>query len=123
MSPANLSDAYRHFNALRGLVIHHPGGWADGVALARAKEACRAASEAAADADCAENLVAILALLADLYSEAAYRKWDYAQTSGRDVLRLHILRELNAFETRLLVLEEIRRGRPREGSPRAGGEP
>ena len=91
--------------------------------LARAKEACRAASEAAADADCAENLVAILALLADLYSDAAYRKWDYAQTSGRDVLRLHILRELNAFETRLLVLEEIRRGRPREGSARAGGEP
>ena len=41
----------------------------------------------------------------------------------RDVLRLHILRELNAFETRLLVLEEIRRGHPREGSPRAGGEP
>jgi hypothetical protein len=49
VSPANLREAYRHFNALRGLVIHHPGGWADSVALARAKEACRAASEAAGD--------------------------------------------------------------------------
>lgn len=118
-----LSDAYRHFNTLRDLVIHHPGGWADTDALARAKEACRAASEAADDAECAENLVSILSLLADLYSDAAYRKWDYTKTDGRDVLRLRVLRELNAFETRLLVLEEIRRGHPRRGSLRPDHEP
>jgi hypothetical protein len=118
----NLSDAYRHFNTLRDLVIHHPGGWADTAALARAKEACRAASEAAEDAECAENLLSILSLLADLYSDAAYRKWDYTQTSGRDVLRLRILRELNAFETRLLLLEEVRRGHPRGYGPRPDRE-
>ncbi|MEA3195179.1 MAG: hypothetical protein QOD26_3512 [Betaproteobacteria bacterium] len=116
MPHANLSHAHSHFNALREIVIHRPGGWADTASLARAKELCRAADEAADDAKCTEHLASIAILVSDLYSHAAHRKWDRTQTSGRDVLRLHALRELNFFEARLLALEEMRRGHPADDS-------
>ena len=109
MSYPDLSEAHRQYGALREVVIHHPGGWADTTALARMREYCRAAAEAVDDADCRELIATIDTLARDLYSKDGHLRWERTQTSGRDFLRLRILRELNHFDARIIELEELRR--------------
>jgi hypothetical protein len=80
------------YSALRQLIIHRPGGWADQEALRAARELCAEARKAAA---ATPRIALIEGMLADLYSDTGHRKWDLTTTSGRDFLRLAILRELN----------------------------
>ena len=81
-----------NYSALRDLILLRPGGWADEDALRRARELCAAAREMTVD----KHKVAVLeTLIRDLYSEADHRKWDLTTTTGRDFLRLAILRELD----------------------------
>ena len=108
----DLEDARRQHSALRELVILRPGGWADEETLRRAKSICVGAHHAVEDDECRTILAEIQTLLADLYSRDGHFKWERSQTSGRDFLRLRILRELNAFDSRLLAIEEIRRQHP-----------
>jgi hypothetical protein len=59
--------------------------------LRRARELCTAAREK----DPNRHKVAVIeTLVKDLYSDSAHRKWDLSTTTGRDFLRLAILREL-----------------------------
>ncbi len=105
----DLSEAHRQHGALREVVIHHPGGWPDTAALAKVREYCRAAAEAVDDSECRERIASIDSLARDLYSRDGHLRWERTQTSGRDFLRLRILRELNAFDARIIALEEMRR--------------
>ena len=78
--------------ALRELILHRPGGWADEEALRQARALCAAAaSEKAADH---RKVAVIETLVRDLYSDADHQKWEVTTTTGRDFLRLAILREL-----------------------------
>ena len=109
LSYPDLSEAHRQYGALREVVIHHPGGWADTAALARMREYCRAAAEAIDDGECRERISTIDELARELYSKDGHLRFERTQTSGRDFLRLRILRELNAFDARIIALEELRR--------------
>jgi hypothetical protein len=80
-----------HFSALRELIIHRPGGWADEEALRQARELCASARRQGASK---VQVALIEKMVADLYSEAGHRKWALTTTTGRDFLRLAILREL-----------------------------
>ena len=80
-----------NYSALRELILHHPGGWADEEALRKARDICAAVR---GKTDDRRKLAVIETLVRDLYSESGHRKWDLTQTTGRDVLRLAILREL-----------------------------
>jgi len=110
----DLEEAHRQYSALRELVILRPGGWADEETLRRAKALCLGAHHAVEDDGCRAILAEMKRLLSDLYSRDGCVKWEHTQTSGRDFLRLRILRELNSFDSRLLALEEIRRQHPPE---------
>src|ERR1043165_1224407 len=99
---ADLEEAHRLYSALRDLVILRPGGWPDEETLHRAKGLCLSAHHAVNDNETRAILAEIQGLLADLYSRAGHPRWARTQTSGRDFLRLRILRELNAFDSRLL---------------------
>jgi len=81
-----------NYSALRELILLRPGGWADLEALHRARELCAAAREMTADK---HKLAVLETLIRDLYSDSDHRKWDLTTTTGRDFLRLAILRELD----------------------------
>ena len=114
---ADLDEARRHFSAIEDLVIHHPGGWADEESLRKARAACAAARGALDDAECRAALSTIAPLLADLYSESGHQKWEHTNTTGRDFLRLRVLRELSALDLRITALEELRRSRHPDDDP------
>jgi len=63
-------------------------------ALARMREYCRAAAEAIDDGECRERISTIDELARELYSKDGHLRFERTQTSGRDFLRLRILREL-----------------------------
>ena len=109
---ADLDEARRRFTALEELVIHHPGGWADEQALRKSRVLIAAARGALDDPECRATLAAIEPLLSDLYSEAGHRKWDHVQTTGRDFLRLRILRDLSVLDQHHTENEQQRRARP-----------
>lgn len=92
MTYPDLEESRRQYSALRELVILRPGGWADEESLRRARELCAAVREKTADK---HRVARIETLFADLYSESGHRKWDLTTTTGRDFLRLAILRELD----------------------------
>ena len=108
----DLDEARRRFAALEELVIHRPGGWADEEALRKSKALLSSARAAIDDPECRATLSAIEPLVADLYSASGHQKWDHVQTSGRDFLRLRILRDLSSLERHLVEIEQ-RRSPPR----------
>ena len=79
------------YSALRELIIHRPGGWADEEALRAAQELCAAARKEGASK---VKVAVIEKMVTDLYSASDHAKWAVTTTTGRDFLRLAILREL-----------------------------
>jgi len=108
MSHNDLDSARAQYHALRGLIIHHPGGWRDEIALRRIEHICRSAAEATRDRECRQHIGAIEDYSQELYSVAGHLKWARGHTSGADYLRLQILRELDAFNARLSAIEAAR---------------
>jgi len=104
----DLDGARAHYHALRGLIIHHPGGWRDEIVLRKLEYTCRAAADATGDRECRKHIGAIEDYCQELYSAAEHLKWAHGHTSGADYLRLQILRELDAFNDRLSVIEAAR---------------
>jgi hypothetical protein len=88
--PVNAVDR-AHLSALRELIIHRPGGWADQEALRVAQQLCAAARKEGASR---VKVGVIEKMVTDLYSESGHAKWAVTTTTGRDFLRLAILREL-----------------------------
>lgn len=92
---------------MRDLIVMHTGGWQDDASLKTLKQLARAAASAVDDAECKDLGEAIILFAAELFSVSGHEKWAYGQTSGGDVLRLRILREIKAFQDRLSYLEAM----------------
>ncbi len=110
MPDADFSEARSHCAVLRALIIHHEGGWADKESLLKVERLCRLVKDAVDDAECRARMESIQAFANDLYSTTGHLRWTRKETSGADFLRLWILRELDAFWSRLDLLDAMRRG-------------
>src|SRR5713226_2091104 len=113
MPHTDLDAARSHYSTLRDLIIHHEGGWADQESLRKLDRLCRLVVEAVDDAECHARMESIQAFANDLYSTSGHLRWTRRDTSGADFLRLWILREIDAFLSRLDLLEAMRRGAAR----------
>ncbi|HXM81225.1 MAG TPA: hypothetical protein VN929_04790 [Burkholderiales bacterium] len=105
MPTPDFGAARKHYQVMREVIIHHPGGWPDDPSIRQMQQSCRAALRAVEDRECAAYIEAIEGYAADLFSEVDHRRWTRKQMTGADFLRLQILRELEAFHARLLTLE------------------
>ena len=115
MPHADLFIATKHCQAMRDLIVHHTGGWADAESLNKFQQMAAAAASAVDDLECKHLASAIAELAADLFSAIGHAKWAQGQTSGADVLRLRILREITAFQGRLTYIEAVRTGAGQDG--------
>jgi hypothetical protein len=100
--------ARSHCLAMRALIIHDLGGHENGEALGKLRELSRKAAAAVDDVDCKSLLSSVEDDGADLFSKSGHLKWATTHVSGAYFLRLQILRELDAFDARLLQLEAPR---------------
>jgi hypothetical protein len=110
MPHADLNEARSHYAALRQLIIHQEGGWADKESLRKLDRLCGLVNNAVDDAECRARMESIQAFANDLYSTTGHLRWTRKETSGADFLRLWILRELDAFWSRLDLLDAMRHG-------------
>lgn len=101
----DIEVARKHCLAMRALIIHNLGGHENGEALSMLREMSRKAAAAIDDVDCKPLLSSVENDGADLFSKSGHLKWATTHVSGANFLRLQILRELDAFEARLLQLE------------------
>jgi hypothetical protein len=104
----DIEVARSHCLAMRAVIIHHLGGREDGEALGKLREMSRNAAAAIDDVDCTSLLSSVEDDGADLFSKSGHLKWATTHVSGAYFLRLQILRELDAFDARLLQLEATR---------------
>ena len=104
----DIEVARKHALAMRALIIHHLGGHENGEALGKLREMSRKAAAAIDDVDCKALLSSVEDCGANLFSKSGHLKWATTLVSGVDVLTLQILRELDAFQARLLQLEATR---------------
>jgi hypothetical protein len=117
MPHADLYIATNHCQDMRDLIVHHTGGWADAESLNKFQQMTAAAASAVDDLECKHLASAIVELANDLFSAIGHAKWAQGQTSGADVLRLRILREITAFQGRLTYIEAMRTGAEQAGHP------
>jgi len=110
MPHADLNAARSHYASLRNLIINQEGGWEDKESLRKLDRLCGLVIDAVDDAECRAKMESIQAFANDLYSTSGHLRWTRKETSGADFLRLWILREIDAFWSRLDVLEAMRRG-------------
>jgi hypothetical protein len=96
------------YAALRELVIQSDGGWDDVVSRAKVERLCRAGTDALDDAECRERLRAVEAQAAELFSKDKHVRWSRKNMSGADYLRLQILIQLEAVNTRLFFIATLR---------------
>ena len=96
------------YAALRELVIQSDGGWDDVESRAKVERLCRAAIAALDDAECRERLRAVEAQAAQLFSKDEHVRWSRKNMSGADYLRLQILIQLEAVNTRLFFIDTLR---------------
>jgi len=108
MQHEDLDAARRHCQEIRGLIIHHVGGWRDERVLGRLYAESRAAAAAVDDRACRRHIGVIEDYAGQLYSERAHLAWAHGRTSGTDYLRLQILRELDGLRARLDEVESLR---------------
>src|SRR5918994_3682814 len=109
MSYPDLEKARECHAALREILIHHPGGWADKDALHRIEKLAWQGMTLMKDAECQEKMGIVEHYAASLYSESEHHKWRMSSLPGADFLRLQILRALVAFHSRLFAIEAARR--------------
>lgn len=106
----DLDEAQGYYRALRELFIYETGGRVDRNARSKVSALCRAAARAIDDEQCREHLQAVRDHATDMFSNDAHFKWERNSLSGVYVLRLQILKALDAFSFRLRAIEEMRRG-------------
>ena len=118
MPHVDLYLARKHCQAMRELIVHHTGGWADAESLGKFQRMAAMAAAAVDDLECKHLASALVELATDLFSALDHTKWAQGQTSGADVLRLRILREITAYQGRLAYVEAMRTGAAQDGPPR-----
>lgn len=109
MGYPDLEKAREYHAALREILIHHPGGWADKEALHKIEKLAWQAMTVVKDGECQEKMGIVEHYAASLYSESEHHKWRMSSLPGADFLRLQILRALVAFHSRLFAIEAARR--------------
>jgi hypothetical protein len=110
MPHVDLYIARKYCQEMRDLIVHHAGGWADAASLSKFQQVTAAAASAVDDLECRHLASAIAEFAGDLFSVIDHAKWAQGRTSGADVLRLRILREITAFQGRLTYIEAVRTG-------------
>ena len=120
MPYADLYIGTKYCQDMRELIVHHTGGWADAESLKKFQHMTAAAAAVMEDLECKHLASAISDLARDLFSAIDHAKWAQGQTSGADVLRLRILREITAFQGRLTYIEALRTAVEQDGPPRDG---
>ena len=108
---SDVEEARQYQHALRDLILYRTGG-ADPRARTEAARLCRLAAEVLEDEQCREYLRLIRDRSADFFSEDAHRRWQRSTLSGIYVLRLQLLRTVDALGLRLDVLEQSRSRTP-----------
>ncbi len=103
----DLEIARRQAKAVRELIIVNRGGREDSDARGRVHELLTGAW-VVEDEECRRRLMEIERCSRALFSATAHLDWARGQTSGADVLRLQMLRELDAFNSRLAAIESER---------------
>jgi hypothetical protein len=93
---------------LRELIIHRSGGWDDAPARHELELYCRGMQAEIDDAQCRAAFKSLAQYGADLFSVDRHARFARKNTSGADFLRLQILRELEALQSRLLAIETAR---------------
>jgi hypothetical protein len=101
----DLEAGRKYYSAMRDLIIRHRGGSRNEQTLGKLRELSRKAAAAIDDRNGKSLLLAVDGYGADLFSESGHLKWAQMPIPGTDVLRLQILRELDAFHARLLQLQ------------------
>lgn len=104
----DLETASNWCKTIREVVILNPGGRVHEMALQRILELLAACYAAVDDANCRTLVRQMEASATALYSASDHQRWASGQTSGADVLRLQILRQLHAFGERLREMEALR---------------
>ena len=95
---------------LRRVFDLHAGGTKDRSGLQRVRELCDLASRATSDQFCRGKLAQVQTLADALYSDRKNQKWARsAQRSGVRPLRNRIFDALDAFDSRLRDILEVRR--------------
>lgn len=104
----DLSRALAQCESIRQFIIHNPGGREHTSALTQIRELLASADAAVEDYECKRLVRLIEHAASELFSAIEHEKWARGQTSGADVLRLQILRDLDAFKNRLTTIEAMR---------------
>src|SRR5690349_308998 len=107
MSFPDVEEGRQYQLALRELILYRTGG-ADPHARAEAARLCRLATEVLADEQCREYLRLIRDRCVDFFSDDAHRRWQRSTLSGIYVLRLQLLRTVDALGLRLDAIEQSR---------------
>ena len=108
MPNSDLFIAAKHCEAMRDFIVMHPGGRQDDASLKTIRHLARAAASAVDDADCRDLGEMIIHFATHLFSPSGHEQFATGQTSGADVLRLRLLREIQALRDRLTDLEAMR---------------
>jgi len=110
--------------SVRDLVVLNPGGRVHALVLERILELLAACHATVDDHECHSVVRQMEASATALYSKGEHYRYASGQTSGADVLRLQILRQLTVFTDRLREIEAARtaviEGRVRSGPRRSG---
>lgn len=110
-------------SALRQLILSHPGGWPDEVALRRVQDFCRRALNALNDPGSQEVLDRIEQLVRVMFSEEEHKRWDRPGQSGVAHVKTLILRELIAFRIHVTSIQATRHHSVLEAPTSAGKAP
>jgi len=116
MPHADLFIAGKYCQSMRDLIVVHTGGWQDDHSLQRFQEMAAAAAASVDDGECKDLAAEIMRLATDLFSATDHEQWVQGKTSGADVLRLRILREVRAFQDRLAAIETMRSAEQQRGA-------
>ena len=114
----DLYMARKHSESMYELIVHHRGGWRDVESLKKLQHMTAAAANALDDLESKRLASVISGLGVALFSADDHEKWAQGKTSGADVLRLRILREITALQGRIAHVESVR-----SGAVQAGGSP
>ena len=107
MTLSDFDAARKNYAALKDILLHHPGGWADEAALSTVKKLCGAAGAALDDSEGREHLKFVEGNAAALFSENDHQKFLTGSLKGTDYLRLRILGALSAFSRRVHEVEAL----------------
>jgi hypothetical protein len=119
MPHPDLYIARKHAESMRDLIVRHAGGWRDVESLKKLQHTTAAVANAMEDLESRHLTSVISELGVALFSADAHEKWAQGKTSGADVLRLRILREIAALQGRIAYVESVRSGAGQaSGSPK-----